>query len=130
MFQKKRSKINFTKIYQAYLDSPRRELSNSGFGIVGTLLVCQQINFCVRLADQQSSCTPIRAYDPSLSAEGEEFAQVRGGGHSGDTSRDNRRDGVAWGAQWGREGEGTLLILPQRRPEQAAKGRGRPIHRD
>ena len=39
----KRSKINFTKIYQADLKSPRRELSNGGLGIVVALLVRQGI---------------------------------------------------------------------------------------
>ena len=44
----KESKISFTKIYQADLDSPRRELSNGGLGIVVTLLVPRQIDFsCV-----------------------------------------------------------------------------------
>ena len=31
--------MNFTEIAKADLDSPRRELSNSGLGIVVTLLV-------------------------------------------------------------------------------------------
>ena len=36
---KKRSKINFTKIDQADLDSTRQELSNDGLGIVVALTV-------------------------------------------------------------------------------------------
>ena len=37
--------MNFTKIDQADLDSPRRELSNGGLGIVVALLVRWGINF-------------------------------------------------------------------------------------
>ena len=43
----KRSKINSTKTYQADLDSPRRELSNGGLGIVAALLVTGKSIFCV-----------------------------------------------------------------------------------
>ena len=40
--------MNFTKIDQADLDSPRRELSNGGLGIVVTLTVFSGIDFlCV-----------------------------------------------------------------------------------
>ena len=39
-----RSKMTFTKLDQAGLDSPRRELSNAGLGIVVPLLVRWQIN--------------------------------------------------------------------------------------
>ena len=42
---KKRSKIYFTKIDQADLDSPRRELSNGVLGIVVALTVFSGINF-------------------------------------------------------------------------------------
>ena len=53
----KRSKIIFTKLYQADLDSPCQELSNSGLGIVITLLVRRQIDFlCVSTGD------PIQLY--------------------------------------------------------------------
>ena len=47
----KRSKINFTKIVKACLNSPRQEFSNGGLGIVVVLLVCRQIDFfaCVSL---------------------------------------------------------------------------------
>ena len=44
------------KIYLEDLDSPRRELSNGGLGIVVALLVCWGINFCVHISDAQSSC--------------------------------------------------------------------------
>ena len=37
--------MNFTKIVKADLDSPRRELSNGGLGIVVALLVHWQIIF-------------------------------------------------------------------------------------
>ena len=40
-----KSKINFTKVYMAYVDSPCRELSNGGLGIVVALLVRWGINF-------------------------------------------------------------------------------------
>ena len=46
-----------TKMTHAYLDSPRREISNSGLGIVVALLVCWGIIFCVRISDAQSSCS-------------------------------------------------------------------------
>ena len=40
--------MNFTKIVKADFDSPRRELSNNGLGIVVALLVFPAINFsCV-----------------------------------------------------------------------------------
>ena len=45
LFRKKRSKIKFTKIDQANLDSPRRELSNGSLGIVVAFLVRRQNNF-------------------------------------------------------------------------------------
>ena len=48
--------MNFTKTVKADLDSPRRELSHGGLGIVVTLLVRWQIFFCVRLLGVQSSC--------------------------------------------------------------------------
>ena len=37
------------------MDSPRRELSNNGLGIVVTLLVCWQIDFFVRLCWRSNS---------------------------------------------------------------------------
>ena len=37
--------MTFTKLNQSDLDSPRRELSNGGIGIVVTLLVRWQIDF-------------------------------------------------------------------------------------
>ena len=37
--------MDYTKIYSEDLDSPRRELSSGGLGIVVTLPVCWQINF-------------------------------------------------------------------------------------
>ena len=52
----KRSKINFTKIGQADLDFPRRELSNGGLGIVVALLLRWGIIFCVSISDALSSC--------------------------------------------------------------------------
>ena len=58
--------MNFKKIDQADLDFPRRELSNGGLGIIATLLVPQQIIFCVRLADRQSSCSLDRSGFSSL----------------------------------------------------------------
>ena len=40
--------MNHAKIGTAYLDSPRRELSNGGLGIVVALTVFSEINFsCV-----------------------------------------------------------------------------------
>ena len=39
--------MNFTKIVKPDLDSPCRELSNGGLGIVVTLLACQKIDFFV-----------------------------------------------------------------------------------
>ena len=40
--------MDHTKLDQAHLDSPRRELSNGGLGFVVALLVCWQIIFvCV-----------------------------------------------------------------------------------
>ena len=41
---KKKSKMGHTKIYTADLDSPRRELSNGGFGIVVALSIFSGIN--------------------------------------------------------------------------------------
>ena len=38
------------------LDSPRRELSNGGLGIVAALVVFSGIIFCVRISNAQSSC--------------------------------------------------------------------------
>ena len=58
----KRSKINFTKLYQADLDSTRRELSDGGLGIAVTLLVRWKIDF---LSDYTG--VPIQLY----SANGE-----------------------------------------------------------
>ena len=49
--------MTFTKLDQADLDSPRRELSNGGLGIVIALLVCWQIILCVLLLGVQSSCS-------------------------------------------------------------------------
>ena len=37
--------MDLTKMTHAYLDSPRRELSNSGLGIVAALLVRWGIDF-------------------------------------------------------------------------------------
>ena len=37
--------MTFTKLDQADLNSPRRDLSNGGLGIVVTLMVCLKINF-------------------------------------------------------------------------------------
>ena len=49
--------MNFTKIVKADLDSPRRELSNGGLGIVVACLGCRGINFsCV------STGGPIQLY--------------------------------------------------------------------
>ena len=47
----------FTKIVPADLDSPRRELSNAGLGIVVALLVRQGNDFHVFLLGVQSSCS-------------------------------------------------------------------------
>ena len=48
--------MNFTKIDQADLDSPHRELSNGGLGIVVALMFFLGLFFSPRLADRQSSC--------------------------------------------------------------------------
>ena len=45
-----------TKLDPEDLDSPCRELSNSGFGIVVALPVCRGIDFCVFLLGVQSGC--------------------------------------------------------------------------
>ena len=37
--------MNIAKIVKAYLDFPRRELSNGGLGVAAALLVCPRINF-------------------------------------------------------------------------------------
>ena len=52
--------MNFTKIYRTDLDSPRRELSNGGPGIVAALPVCSGIVFLY-------ACTrgPIQLYSKS-----------------------------------------------------------------
>ena len=39
VFLKKRSKINYTKLYTAYMDSPPQEISNGGLGIVVTFMI-------------------------------------------------------------------------------------------
>ena len=54
-YSKKRAKISFTEIDTAYLDSPRRELSNGGLGIVVALLVHWGVNFlCVSTGSQSN----------------------------------------------------------------------------
>ena len=45
VFKNTRSKIGRTKIYMEDLDSPRRELSETGLGFVVALLVAREINF-------------------------------------------------------------------------------------
>ena len=52
----RRSKNDHRKIYLTDLDSPRRELSTGGLGIIIALSVCWQINFCVHLLGVHSSC--------------------------------------------------------------------------
>ena len=47
--------MDFTKIDQADLDSPRWELSNGGLGIVVALTVFRELILCVRISDAQSS---------------------------------------------------------------------------
>ena len=54
--EKKRSKIHFTKSYQADLDSPRQELSNDSLGIFVALAVFWELFFRVFLLGAQSSC--------------------------------------------------------------------------
>ena len=49
--------MDHTKIYQADLDFPRRELSVRGLGFVVALSVRSGINFRVRLLGEQSSST-------------------------------------------------------------------------
>ena len=57
-FEKKRSKMDHTTMKPTYLDSPCRELSNGGLGIIVTLLVHRGIDFlCVSTGD------PIQLYD-------------------------------------------------------------------
>ena len=56
ILKKKRSKIHFTKIDQADLDSPHRELSNGGLGIVVALTFFSGIIFCLLVLGVQSSC--------------------------------------------------------------------------
>ena len=48
--------MNCTKIDQTGLDSPRREFSNGGLGIVVALTVLGGIDFCRLVLDVQSSC--------------------------------------------------------------------------
>ena len=48
--------MEFTKPGQKHLDSPRRELSNGGLGIVVALLVRWEINVCMFILEIQSSC--------------------------------------------------------------------------
>ena len=50
--------MDHTKIVQADLDSPRRELSNGGLEIVVALSVFSGIFVCVFLLGVQSSCIP------------------------------------------------------------------------
>ena len=52
-----------TKPYPEDLDSPCRELSNGGLGLVVALLVCPGINFRVFLLGVQSSCTRLKNYE-------------------------------------------------------------------
>ena len=47
--------MNFTEIVKTDLDSPRRELSVGGFGIVVTLTIFRQLIFRVFLLAVQSS---------------------------------------------------------------------------
>ena len=54
-----------TKMTHVYLDSPSRELSNGGLGVVVALLVRWGIIFCVRISDAQSSCR-IQLHSPSV----------------------------------------------------------------
>ena len=49
--------MDHTKIVQADLDSPCRELSNDGLGIVVALSVFQKLIFRVFLPGVQSSCS-------------------------------------------------------------------------
>ena len=51
-----RPKMDHTKIDTADLDSPCRELSNSGLGIAVALLVCRWIILCVRIPKEHSLC--------------------------------------------------------------------------
>ena len=52
-----RSKINFTKMDQADLDSPRQELSNEGLESVVALTIFLGIDFSSARIDVQSSCS-------------------------------------------------------------------------
>ena len=47
-----------TKMYSKDLDSPRRELSNGGLGIVVALTAFRELIFRVFILGVQSSCTP------------------------------------------------------------------------
>ena len=49
--------MDHTKLYQADLDFPRRELFVRGLGFVVAFLVHSGIVLCVRISDTQSSCS-------------------------------------------------------------------------
>ena len=57
-FKKKKSKMNFIEIVKVDLDSPRRELSNDGLGIVVALLVRWQKK-CRFILEVLSSCSQL-----------------------------------------------------------------------
>ena len=54
---KKTSKIKFSKIVKADLNSPHRELSNGGLDILVALFVFWELIFCASLLWVQSSCS-------------------------------------------------------------------------
>ena len=54
-YVEKRGQMNQTKLNQADLESPCRELSNGGLGIVVALLVFRELIFRVRVLGIQSS---------------------------------------------------------------------------
>ena len=54
--------MDHTKVYTTDPDSPCQELSVRGLGFVVALLVCSEIDFCVRLQGEQSSCNCNRCW--------------------------------------------------------------------
>ena len=59
--------MDHTKIYTAYLDFPRQELSNGGQRFVVALTFFRELFFCVRALGVQSSCRRLHTYVHSLS---------------------------------------------------------------
>ena len=49
--------MNFIEIVKVDLDSPRRELSNGGLGIVVALSIFRELIFRMRALGVQSSCS-------------------------------------------------------------------------